>query len=89
MARDSQKGDAVTITSVLLPHDPTRNPSKLATEIEVAVDNNDATAVKVPLSGGRSCWLAVGPVETESFTTKSKATVVVMKGKEVLAEGSE
>lgn len=71
-------GESVSMSTVLLPHTPTRVPSALAAEIFFAADTGSSTAVSVPTEAGGRVWLAAGPVKTGSIHSDAHAAVAVV-----------
>jgi len=71
-------GESVSMSTVLLPHIPTRIPGALAANISFAADTGSSTAVSVPTEAGGRVWLAAGPVETGSIRSDAHAAVIVV-----------
>ena len=81
-------GESLSTSTVLLPHTPTRVPSRLAAEIFFAADTGSSTAVSVPTETGDQVWLVAGPVETGSIRSDAYAAVVVLTDGTVTRAGA-
>ena len=81
-------GESLAMSSVLLPHIPTRVPRAFAAQISFAPDTGSSSAVSVPTEGGGRVWLVAGPVETAAIRSDAPALVAVVENGSVTQAGA-
>jgi hypothetical protein len=81
-------GESLTMSTLLLPHTPTRVPRAFAAGISFLADTGESTVVSVRTEAGGRVWLAAGPVDADAIRSDASAVVVVVEDGTVTRAGA-